>query len=61
MYRILVGFLSIISLLSCLAFPVLYFLRKTSQKQYKLSFLLASIVWFIFATLWAQQKKTKQG
>jgi len=53
MRKIIVQSLAGISLFFCLASPFLCFLGKISEKDYKWIFLLASLFWFIFATLWA--------
>jgi hypothetical protein len=47
------GLGAILSLVVCLGAPVLYFLGAVSQSQYKLILALASVGWFILATLWA--------
>jgi hypothetical protein len=57
MSNIIYGFVSLLSLGVCLLAPVLFFLGKFTEKNYKLVFLIASIAWFIFATLWAREKK----
>lgn len=40
-----------IGLLCCIAAPILYFMGKISEADYKSVFLIASIAWFLFATL----------
>jgi hypothetical protein len=40
-----------IGLLSCIAAPILFFMGKIGETDYKNAFLVASIVWFLFATL----------
>lgn len=61
MKKIIVPSLAGISLFFCLASPFLFFLGKISEKDYKHIFLLASLLWFLFATLWASfGKKTRQ-
>jgi len=57
MRNILLAFISLISLAFCLISPVLYFLGKLTAQNYKLVFSLASLAWFVFATLWASRKK----
>lgn len=47
---------SLISLAVCLAAPALHFYGKLTADDYKLIFLIASIGWFVFATLWAKMK-----
>lgn len=46
----LFGALALLSLAACLAFPILYFLGRISERGYKTGFLIASIAWFVFAT-----------
>jgi hypothetical protein len=41
--------LAVLSLVACLAAPVLFFLGRISEKSYKAAFLIASIGWFVFA------------
>jgi len=57
MRNILFALISLISLAFCVISPVLYFLGKFTEKNYKLDFLIASVAWFIFATLWASKRK----
>jgi hypothetical protein len=52
--------ISIASLILCLASAVLVFLGKTSMANYKLLFLLGSISYIIFATIWATMEKPTQ-
>ena len=54
MTKIVLGSLSLLSLGLCLASAVLHFLGKFSGPDFKLLFLLASLGWFVFATLWAK-------
>ena len=54
MKKIVLGSLSLLSLGLCLASAVLHFLGKFSGPDFKLLFLLASLGWFVFATLWAK-------
>jgi len=51
---------SILSLLLCLAAPLLFFLGVLPEASYKLALLLASLGWFLLATSWASfgRKKT---
>jgi uncharacterized membrane protein (GlpM family) len=51
MRKTILSSLAGISLLCCLASPLFYFLGKLSEKNYRWIFLLASISWFLFATL----------
>ena len=50
--------ISIASLFLCLASAVLVFLGKTNMENYKQLFLLGSIAYIIFATVWATKEKT---
>ena len=43
------GALAILSLVACLAAPILFFLGRISEASYKTAFLVASIGWFVFA------------
>ena len=45
----IMGVLAILSLIACLAAPVLFFLGRVSEGTYKAAFLVASIAWFVFA------------
>lgn len=56
MIKRLSGFGAIVSFGVCLAVPVLYFVGKMSEGGYKLAFNLASVGWFVFATLWMRKK-----
>jgi hypothetical protein len=47
-----------VSLAVCLAAPLLYFLGSWSEARFKLILLIASVGWFVFATLWAGTQKT---
>ncbi|MDH4198235.1 MAG: hypothetical protein OEW05_12540 [Candidatus Aminicenantes bacterium] len=40
-----------LSLAACLAAPVLRFLNLLADREFRLSFLLASLAWFIAATI----------
>ena len=57
MPRILSGILSLVSLALCLVFPIVHFLGRIKADRFKSGFLLASIAWFIFATIRASQAK----
>lgn len=48
--------LSLASLAACLAAPVLHFLGKLGSNSNKLVFLIASLGWFVFSTLWARRR-----
>ena len=45
----IMGVLAILSLVACLAAPILFFLGRVSEGTYKTAFLVASIGWFVFA------------
>lgn len=45
----LTGGLAVLSLVACLAAPILFFLGRISETSYKTVFLIASIAWFFFA------------
>jgi hypothetical protein len=55
--RILLASISLASLAACLVSAILHFLGRFSAPDFKLVFLLASICWFVFATLWAKTRK----
>jgi hypothetical protein len=57
MLRLTYLLISIASLFFCLASAVLVFLGKTSMANYKQLFLLGSISYVIFATIWATKEK----
>lgn len=49
-FRSLMGGLALVSLGTCLAAPLLFFLGRISEGTYKTLFLLASAAWFVLAT-----------
>jgi hypothetical protein len=51
MRKMVLSSLAMISLFCCLASPFLYFWDKVSEKDFKGIFLLASVFWFLFASL----------
>lgn len=57
MERKIYGLLSLVSLALCLVFPIVHFLGKIQSGRFKTGFLLASIAWFVFATLWVIRPK----
>jgi len=57
MPKIAWGILSLASLAACLIPAILHFSARISAPDYKLIFLLASISWFVFASLWAKGRK----
>jgi hypothetical protein len=59
MSNIIYALVSLLSLTVCLLAAVLYFLGKFTEHNYKLVFLIASLAWFIFATLWARKRRLR--
>lgn len=57
--KLLLGLLSAISLIVCTMVGFIYFQGSITMSQYKTMLLIASILYFIFATLWATW--TKRG
>ena len=57
MKNMIYAILSILSLAACLIVPFLYLWAKIGERQFKLIFLVASVAWFVFATLWNGVKK----
>lgn len=55
--KILLAAGSLLSLLLCLAAPLLFFLGILPEASYKLALLLASLGWFFLATSWASYRK----
>lgn len=53
--KAIAALISVLSLAVCLIVPVLWFLGRTTEDTYKMLFLLATVVYFIFATLWARR------
>ncbi len=53
----LLAVLSILSLLLCLAAPILFFYGRLTEASFKLSLALASAAWFFLATAWASYAK----
>lgn len=49
--------LAIISLIFCLVSPLLHFFGRFTMGTYKWAFLLSSLGWFVFASLWASKRK----
>jgi hypothetical protein len=54
--KILWGFFSLASLAVGLLSATGYFLGNLQASEYKLIFLVASLGWFAFATLWAKHR-----
>ncbi len=57
MRKIVLAVLSLVSLCVCLLSAVFHFLGNVSEKNYQVLFIIASIGWFVFATLWARKTK----
>lgn len=57
MWHILFTILALAGLGLCLASPILYFVGKVGEDNFKNLFLIASISWFIFGSLWFTSKK----
>jgi len=57
MQKIVLAVLSLISLCACLLSAILHFLGNLSNESYKLIFAIASVGWFVLATLWAKKIK----
>ena len=57
--KILLAVTSILSLVVCLAVPVLFFLGNIPEAAFKTALVLASLAWFILATWWASYMKKK--
>ncbi len=53
----LLAVFSVLSLVLCLAAPVLYFLGRLTEANFKLALALASAAWFFLATAWASYAK----
>jgi len=51
------GLVAVLSLMSCLAAAVLVFMGKISKNDFQAAFLVASLLWFIFAVLRFLTKK----
>lgn len=58
MLKLVCLLISIASLFFCLASAVLVFLGKVNMENYKQLFLLGSISYVFFATVWAMKEKT---
>jgi uncharacterized membrane protein (GlpM family) len=57
MKKTLFGLLACLSLLACLLSAWLSFVGRITDAAYKKDFLLASLCWFVFATVWASSRK----
>lgn len=52
--------MAILSLLGCLAAPLLYFLGRMEMSTYKTLLAVATVSWFVFATTWAARPENKR-
>ncbi len=59
MIRLIAGIVAALSLLACLAVPVLYFQGEIEAEKYKDVFLIASAGWFVGAIVWQAAGKKK--
>jgi amino acid permease len=50
-------FISIVSLIFCVVSAVLVLFGKTSMDHYKQSFLIGSLFYIVFATIWSTREK----
>ncbi len=57
MAKIVLGTISMVSLAYCIISAILHFLGKLSAPDFKLAFLIGTIGWFVFATLWAKSRR----
>lgn len=48
--------LAAVSLLACTAVPFAYFWQSVTMEEYKTILFVASIGWFVFATLWMREQ-----
>jgi hypothetical protein len=55
------GVLAVLSLLACTAVPFAYFRGRVTVEEYKTFLFLASIAWFVFATLWSTNHSGAPG
>ena len=55
--RLLLGLLSAASLIACTGVAFLYFWGSITMRQYKTILFIASILYFVFATLWATRPR----
>ncbi len=53
--------LALLSLILCLAAPVLYFLGRVDLAHYKTMLAIATAGWFFFATAWAMHPGKRRG
>ncbi len=57
MIRPLAAIISLLSIATCLAAPILYFYGYLSADAFKQLFAGASVLWFISATVWVEQPR----
>lgn len=57
MRRRVFAVLALLGLALCLAFPILRFLGRISVEGFRSGLLMASVAWFVFATLWSLKPK----
>ncbi len=55
--KTLTAVVALISLILCLAGPVLYFAGALTEAGFKLALVPASLGWFFFASVWASARK----
>lgn len=55
------GLIALLSLAACLAAPVMHFQGTLDAGGYQRIFLVASLGWFVFATIWASRRGKTQG
>jgi hypothetical protein len=61
MGRMALAVLPTIFLAACLVFPVLHFSGTMRSEEFKTLFFLASLGWFVCASLWLWTKKRKKS
>ena len=49
---------SVAALIACLAIPSLFFAGRLDELSYKNSLAVASVAWFVFATLYATRRRS---
>lgn len=54
--KLVMGLLACVSLVACAMLAFYYFWGSITMQQYKTLLFVASILYFVFATLWATQK-----
>lgn len=56
--KAIAALISVLSLAVCIGAAIWWFLGRTSEDTYKVLFLVASIAYFVFATLWARRPES---